>query len=121
MTAADLLIIEAMDLKIENPLEWMEKQQNKILRNNGIPIPTLVINPSHYLDIAIDIFEHITSNWYYDFIHPDQLNSITIRIANLLKIHDHLHELNRYEKELTTMQSDVDQLKETLTEILKDS
>jgi hypothetical protein len=116
----DLIVIDAIELDIEDPFQWIEKLFSKIIYNNGIPIPCLVINKAHNLDLAIDIFEHIRSNWYYDFIHPSHLGSLSIRIANLIKIHDHLHELSRYEKELTSLQKQTDQLQQVLTELLED-
>ena len=84
------------------------------------PYLALIINKAHNLDLAIDIFEHIQSNWYYDFINPSHLGSLSIRIANLIKIHDHLHELSRYEKELTSLQKQTDQLQQVLTELLEE-
>ena len=47
------------------------------------------------------------SNWYFDIIHPDHLTSLPVRIANLLRIHDHLAELHRYEAELGRMQQNI--------------
>ena len=72
-----------MELEIEEPILWIDKLFKKIVSNNNIPIPVSIINKTHNLDIAIDIFEHIRSNWYYDFINPNHLGSLSIRMANL--------------------------------------
>ncbi len=117
----DLIVVDAIELDIEDPLAWIEKLFSKIIYNNGIPIPCLIINKAHNLDLAIDIFEHIQLNWYYDFTHPSHLGSLSIRIANLIKIHDHLHELSRYEKELTSLQKQTDQLQQSLTKLIEEN
>ena len=56
----------------------------------------------------------IDENWYFDVIDPDHLDSLPMRVANLLRIHDHLHELSRYEKSLADLQADVRQMQQKL-------
>ena len=120
LSGIDLIVIDAMELEIDEPILWIDKLFKKIVSNNNIPIPCLIINKAHNLDIAIDIFEHIRSNFYYDFINPNHLGSLSMRMANLIKIHDHLHELSRYEKELTSLQKQTDQLQQQLLELIEE-
>ena len=49
-------------------------------------------------------------NWYFDILSMEHIDSMPIRVANLLRIHDHLHELERYQNTLATLNHRVDQL-----------
>jgi hypothetical protein len=64
---------------------------------------------------VVEVLEQtLNSNWYFDLLHPDHLSSLPVRVANLLRMHDHLHELLRYEKELKRMQADIGRIEAEL-------
>ena len=58
-------------------------------------------------------------NWYFDIVASDQLDSLPIRVANLLRIHDHLHELHRYSAALSSLTAQTEALKQELLQLKK--
>ena len=58
----------------------------------------------------------VKSNWYYDILSPDENHSIPTRAANLIRIHDHLKELYKYDTMLHDLKNQVEKLE---AEILK--
>ncbi len=102
-THFDLLIINASNLNEPAFLQWFSKVALNIPKQFSITTPTLFYSR---VDFAIldELWESIyKNNWYFDIIHPDHLESLPIRVANLLRIYDHLHEIHRYEKELQNL------------------
>lgn len=100
----DLLVIyyhppEGIDIVID--LKNLEK---KVRTHEKIWIPCLLIGTIKKEDY-IDVFEFIkNSNWYFDLVDPAHVSSLPIRVSNLLRMHDHLHELRRYDNELTKLE-----------------
>ena len=111
----DLLIIAAGHLPEEDFHKWLSGLTDRIKRQNAIWIPSLIVAPISFTTLADDIMPFaIDENWYFDVIDPDHLDSLPMRVANLLRIHDHLHELSRYEKSLADLQADVRQMQQKL-------
>lgn len=92
----DLLMIAAHSVPKKEFAKWLMGLRSRIHSNGGIWVPALIL-----ADIGFDVLSEILTdvaaeNWYFDIIMPSHVESLPIRVANLLRIHDHLHELNRY-------------------------
>jgi hypothetical protein len=78
--------------------------------------PALIMCDVSYTKIGQLIDWAVKINWYFDIVSRDHITSLPIRIINLLRIHDHLHELQRYDSELTTLQGRIDEIEQKLQE-----
>lgn len=112
----DLLMIAAENIPAEKFPEWIEALENRIVRIGDIWTPALIFSKLDFNVLEQILMKSTMSNWYFDVIDPDHLNSLPIRVANLLRIHDHLHELNRYENRLSELESKVKQLLDELND-----
>lgn len=101
--AWDLFIINASNLEEDHFIQWFSKLGQKLLNPLGIPSPCMLISPLSFNHLESMWEKAYKQNWYFDILHPEHMESLPIRIANLLRIQDHLHELQRYEKELTAL------------------
>ena len=98
-TNADLLIAGAHHLEGPPFIQWMDGLSKTMAKEN-IWIPALIMGKQPFEDL-VEVYEKAAaSNWYFDIINPDHLESLPLRIANLLRIHDHIRELNRYDSEV---------------------
>ena len=105
LSHCDLVVIFGWHLDESELLQWLSGFESRWLKIHSIWVPALIISQVDITKIY-DVLEHtVNSNWYFDILHPDHLSSIPLRVANLLRIHDHLQELNRYERESLRMQS----------------
>ena len=112
--ASDLLIISAMHLAKDEFIGWI-KPLHATLKNQGnVWLPAIILADVSFEEITKIIDWAIEINWYFDVILPEHLSSLAIRITNLLRIHDHLHELNRYAIELTSLQKRVNDIEKEL-------
>lgn len=103
----DLLIVYCWHFSGSEMLTWLEGYEKRLKKQQAIWIPSLIVTPLALNGIP-DILERtLQANWYFDLLHPDHLSSLPVRVANLLRIHDHLHELERYEAEISRLQSAV--------------
>ena len=110
----DLLVTYAWHLAETELVEWLRGFEQRMKRQDAIWIPALVITPLSLTRVD-DILERtLAANWYFDLVHPDHLSSLPVRVANLLRIHDHLHELGRYASELTRMQEEISRIEQEL-------
>jgi hypothetical protein len=67
------------------------------------------------------LMEHaIKSNWYFDVVRPEHLDSLPVRVANLLRIHDHFHELRRNSETLDRLQDRVNMLEHEVNALRAD-
>ena len=110
----DLLVISALSVPSEKFLEWLEGINRRIVAQNKIWTPAIIVTQSNFSDLNFAIHELADNNWYFDIVNPDHLDSIPIRAANLLKIHDHLHELLRYKSQLDALHQQVSEIEEKL-------
>ncbi len=93
---ADLLIVAAQKLQGKDFAVWLGGFRKRIQRQGSIWTPALILADVSF-DVLSDILAEVTKeNWYFDVVAPAHLSSLPIRVANLLRIHDHLHELKRY-------------------------
>lgn len=111
----DLLVVMALHLGEAELITWLRGFEQRLTgQQQGIWIPALILNTSELLRVAEVLEVTLQSNWYFDVLHPDHISSLPVRAANLLRMHDHLHELLRYEKELKHMQSDISRIEAEL-------
>lgn len=104
----DLLVLPASYIEEETFVTWLKGIESRLARQGGIKIPAMI-----YAHIALSVQREllqwaVASNWYFDIVDPDHLSSLPIRIANFLRLHDHLHEVAR-------MQTTVENLSERIT------
>jgi hypothetical protein len=113
----DLLIVAAQLVPERDFPAWLRNLKQRLAAQGRIWVPALVLADVPF-DVLSDIWlEAAGDNWYFDILAPAHVSSLPIRVANLLRIHDHLHELQRYEAALDditakvkTLESQVQQL-----------
>ena len=115
----DLLVIYAEYIEDENFETWLENLKNKIQTQGKIWVPSLIFSKLGFSSANFLLPNMSGSNWYFDIIHPDHINSIPIRVANLLRINDHLWELIRYDQELQKIGGRVAELEQKLESMTK--
>jgi len=113
----DLLIIYAAHIPDEELPQWIEGLKKRIQAGGKIWTPSLILSPVGFGELSEWLHEYADSNWYFDIIHPDQWTSLPIRVANLLRIHDHLHELYRYQDQLTSLQERITTIEQELIKL----
>ncbi len=115
----DLLVVYAGHLGEEELLVWLQGFEKRLKKQEAIWIPALIITPLELTRVEDLLDMTLKSNWYFDLIHPDHFSSLSVRVANLLRIHDHLHELLRYETEIQKLQAAVHQVESELDDFKK--
>ncbi len=114
----DLLIIAAQGIPEDHFAHWLEKLQQNIKAQGQIWIPALIVSEASF-GMLCSIFRNaLKQNWYFDVISPRHIDSLPMRVVNLLRIHDHLHELKRYGAVLEDLNEKVIKLENSL-EIMK--
>ena len=109
----DLLIASANHLDSHAFVTWMNGLCKK-MESEHIWTPALIMRSSNFDDL-VEVYEKAAaSNWYFDIIDPDHLESLPLRIANLLRIHDHIKELKKYDIEVSALKARVDDLETSL-------
>ncbi|NDE14037.1 hypothetical protein EBZ80_03820 [bacterium] len=106
----DLVIVEAQGVSNGAFQAWLSSFQARLVAQADIWVPSLIV-----ADISVpearELMEHaVKSNWYFDVVQPAHIDSLPVRVANLLRIHDHLHELRRYSETLDRLQDRVNML-----------
>jgi hypothetical protein len=115
----DLLLISTTLADDEQFTTWLKALSQKIKKQGMIWIPALIVSKADF-KLVQAVFEQATEdNWYFDIVHPDQMSSLPIRVANLLRIHDHLHEMLRYQGALDDLAQRVSKLESELKGRLK--
>ena len=110
----DLLVVTSTYVPAEEFPKWLKGQESRIVRQGNIWVPALFVSDVDF-DVLREIWREIQgTNWYFDIVSPDHLASLPVRVANLMRIHDHLHELDRYGKELSSLQQQVHEVEEAL-------
>jgi hypothetical protein len=110
ISPCDVLVIGAEKIPVEQFLKWLAGVRQRMVSQGGIWIPALIVAdlPSGVLHEALP--DAVKSNWYFDIVSPQHMSSIPIRVANLLRLHDHLHEMRRYSEAVDHLQSRVNML-----------
>lgn len=101
----DLLVVYCWHLDDKEFMTWLKGFEGRLIKQGAIWVPSLIITPLALNKIPDILEKTLQANWYFDLLHPDHVSSLPVRVANLLRIHDHLHELERYEAEIGRLQS----------------
>jgi hypothetical protein len=92
----DLLIVAAQILAGQDFPTWLTGLSQRIQRQGYIWTPALILADMPFGVLRGILPAAVSDNWYFDILAPQHMESLPIRVANLLRIHDHLHELKRY-------------------------
>jgi hypothetical protein len=111
----DLLIVAAKNVAAIDFGKWLEGFRKRIHNQGNIWIPALILTQVEFEDLRDILLDAVNDNWYFDVINADHISSLPIRVANLLKIHDHLHEMDRYERSLSDLGDKIAKLEAQLT------
>ena len=96
LSGADLLIVAAQMVPADKFAGWLGGLRRRIQQQGRVWTPALILADVPF-DVLSEIWPEVTNdNWYFDIMSPVHMASLPIRVANLLRIHDHLHELKRY-------------------------
>lgn len=112
--SADLTIVQAADLEEEAFQQWLSGLVKTSRGSDAIWIPTLVITELDFAKVRALFSTTYRENWYCDLIHPEHLDSLPLRVVNLIKIHDHLKELDRYRQSLEDLEKRAELLSQEL-------
>lgn len=115
----DLLILTSEQVPEEEFYNWLVNYSKRIHRQSSIKIPTVVISEVSFFMQKKFMLDAVKSNWYFDIVSKEHLESLPIRITNLLRIHDHIHEIHRYENSLISLQEKVDLLSQQIVTLTK--
>ncbi len=111
----DLLIVAAKNVAAIDFKKWLTGIRKRVHSEGTVWVPALILTEVEFEDLRDILLEAVNENWYFDVMHADHMASLPIRVANLLKINDHLHELDRYEKALADLGDKVTKLEAQLS------
>jgi hypothetical protein len=117
----DLLVITAGYIEPDAFSQWVQGVETRLAKQAGITVPSVI-----YASVPESIQRGllrwaVESNWYFDIIDPDHVSSLPIRVANFLRIHDHLHEIRRMNEQLQTLSEKAQNFEAQLDERLKNA
>ena len=70
----------------ETELEHFIKSLAKRVKDLGVIwVPALIFTEASYPTLNAMIDGVVEENWYFDFIHPEHMDSLPVRAANLLR------------------------------------
>jgi hypothetical protein len=93
----DLLILGATHVAGEDFATWLKGIEKRVMAEGAVWTPALIIADPPWSTLSRLLGEVVATNWYFDVVSFEHVTSLPVRVANLLRIHDHLHELHRYE------------------------
>ena len=101
--SSDLVLTTADHVDEADFPQWLEGLSQRFQKNHLIWVPAIILAELP-VDLLKDlIHKTVSSNWYFDIVSPNSLDSLPLRMANLIRIHDHLKELNHYDLELNSL------------------
>lgn len=106
----DLLVVAAKNVAAIDFKKWITGFRKRVHTQGNVWVPALILTEVEFEDLRDILLEAVNENWYFDVMHSNHMASLPIRVANLLKINDHLHELDRYERALADLGEKVTQL-----------
>jgi hypothetical protein len=117
----DLLIISAEGLEDEAFPAWLKSISGRIPNTHGIPVPSIIFG-----DVPAPIQREllrwaVEGNWYFDIVDPSHVTSLPVRVANFLRLHDHLHEVRRISDASRLLEARVREVESQLAGIVKGS
>ena len=117
----DLLVIAARNIDEDNFIDWIKGVALRLQNSGNIKTPAIIqANVSQNTQRGL-LRWAIESNWYFDIVGSDHISSLPIRVANFLRLHDHLQEVNRMQKAVNELTDRVQQLESELSGILGNS
>jgi hypothetical protein len=111
---ADLLVIADPKVDGDAFIKWMDQFAQRMSSKSTIWLPALIMSSVPFEVLGSILTKTVYQNWYFDIVHPDHLDSLPIRVANLLRIHDHLKELHRYDQQLSELSAQVEALEKKI-------
>ena len=99
----DLLIVSALNLAEAELLSWLQKYRKKSLSQKNVLIPLLLIHSNDELSTQNFFDEAFRAKWFFDLCSEKHLSSLTIRAANLIRVHDLLHDLKRRDEMIASL------------------
>lgn len=111
-TEFDLLVVSAQHVPEQEFTKWLGGLSQRIQTQGNIWVPSLIVADLPLPVLREVLMPAINSNWYFDLISVNHISSIAIRIANLVRIHDHLRELFRYAQHVEDLQRKVQSLED---------
>jgi hypothetical protein len=117
----DLLIIAAEGLDEAHVLSWLQAVSARVPKAHGIPVPSIIFSAVTAATQRDMLRWAVDGNWYFDIVDPDHVASLPVRVANFLRLHDHLHEIRRMGelvRQLETKMQDMEQNMSSQMEIL---
>jgi len=106
----DLLVVSAQHVPESEFSKWLLGLKSRIEVQGNIWVPALIVADVGVKFLREVLAPAIASNWYFDILAKDHISSLPVRVANLVRIHDHLRELRRYAAMIDTLNQRVDQL-----------
>lgn len=107
LVGTDLLIVAAQMVPEDKFASWLGGFRKRIEGLGLVWTPALILADIPF-EVLSEIWPEVTKeNWYFDILAPAHVASVPIRVANLLRIHDHLHELKRYAEALDDINNKV--------------
>jgi len=111
---AEILLVLAHELDDADFKQWLDGFEKRRTDPRKIWIPVaFVMQMSAKLQSQLlrRVFE---TNWYFDLIAIDHIDSLAIRVANLLRMKDHLLELRKYSDEVVQLSDQVSEMEKVL-------
>jgi|GEM_PF-867775 len=113
----DLLVVSAQHIpEIEFP-KWLLGLKSRIESQGNIWVPALVVADIGVKSLREVLAPAVASNWYFDILARDHIASLPVRVANLVRIHDHLGELRRYADMIDSLNKRVGHLEAATVEL----
>ena len=97
------LIVSALNLSEAELLTWLQKYRKKSLSQKNVLIPLLLIHSNDELSFQSLFDEAFKAKWFFDLCSEKHLSSLIIRAANLIRVHDLLHDLKRRDEMITSL------------------
>jgi hypothetical protein len=114
MTHCDALIIAGPNTDAA-PIPWLERLSQEFSSSRiSIMTPVIVVSEWDFDQLNSLIQLVIDDNWYFDILHPDHLSSLPIRVANLIRINEHLREIETYDRLVNELENRVHKLETSL-------
>ncbi len=112
----ELLVIAGPTLEDHSFGSWLNSFKRKIAAQGDIWVPAIIIADISFQALEVIWADVVKENWYFDIVNPEHLSSLPIRVANLVRMTDHLSELKKYERLLVDLTDKVTALEK---EVLK--
>lgn len=113
----DLLVLGATHVEPDHFAQWLKGIERRVSREGAIWTPALIIADPPWTILSQILGDVVATNWYFDVVSIEHVVSLPVRVANLLRIHDHLHELRRYANSVADLERRVRKAEDEITEL----